>query len=100
MPVPKRNIFQWCRRFIRLPFFITIGAIAVLYFFNDNSAMTYYQRELNIERLKQEISDNRDTLEYYRSLTRQLDTDREMLERVVREHHHMQRQNEDIYIFD
>lgn len=92
--------FKWCRRYVRLPFFLTVGAIVCLYFFNDNSALTYYESQLEISRLKEEIKDNADTLAYYKELTRSLDSDRAALEKIVRERHHMRRTNEDVYIYE
>lgn len=96
----QRTFWQWCGRYIRLPFFITIAAIIALYFFNDNSALTYYDYQVRIAELKAQIKENTDTLEYYRQLTRSLDNDRETLERIVRERYHMRRANEEIYLFD
>ena len=37
-------------------------------------------------------------MQYYRRLNASLDTDPETLERIVREHYHMQRVNEDVYV--
>ncbi|MCM1111277.1 MAG: septum formation initiator family protein [Clostridium sp.] len=81
-----------------MPFLITIGAIATLYFFNDNSALTYYDYEVRISNLRAQIRENQDTLEYYQALNRSLDTDREALERIVRERYHMQRTDEEVYL--
>lgn len=75
-------------------------AIVSLYFFNDNSALTYYESQLRISSLKAEIKENVDTLEYYRAMTRSLDRDRASIERIVRERHHMRRANEDVYIYE
>lgn len=93
----KRTFIQWCRRYVRLPFPLTVAAIAILYFFNDNSALTYYDYQVQIADLKAQIKANTDTLEYYKALNRNLDTDPEVLERIVRERYHMQRTNEDVY---
>ena len=38
-------------------------------------------------------------MNYYRSLNQRLDTDPQTLERIVREQYHMQRPNEDVYVF-
>lgn len=90
----------WCTRYIRLPFVMTVTAIVCLYFFNDNSALSYYESQLKISRLKAEIQDNIDTLNHYRALSRSLDRDRSSVERIVRERHHMRRNNEDVYIYE
>ncbi len=56
--------------------------------------------ELNqrINELELEISENEDTLQYYRQLNRALNTDAETMEKIVRENYHMQRPTEDVYI--
>lgn len=97
---PKSPFFLWCRRYVRFPFLLTVGAIVCLYFFNDNSALTYYESQLEISRLKEEIKQNADTLAYYKALTRSLDSDRQTLEKIVRERHNMRRVNEDVYIYE
>ena len=46
------------------------------------------------------ISEYEDTLLHYQRLNAKLDTDPAELEKIVREHYHMQRPSEDVYIFD
>lgn len=94
------TLWEWCKRYIRLPFFLTVAAIVCLYFFNDNSALTYYESQLEISRLKAEIKQNTDTLEHYRALSQSLDREKEAIEKIVRERHHMRRASEDIYLYD
>ncbi|MDE5627916.1 MAG: septum formation initiator family protein, partial [Candidatus Amulumruptor sp.] len=74
--------------------------IAFVLFFNDNSLLTTYEHEQEINRLRTEIKENRDTLRYYEALNRALDTDIETMERIVRERYHMQRPTEDVYVFE
>ncbi len=62
--------------------------------------MDTYEAEKEIDRLTTEIRHEMDTLNYYRRLNASLDTDRETMERIVREQHHMQHPNEDVYIFE
>ena len=73
---------------------------AFVMFFNDNSVVETYEAEKEIDRLTTEIRHELDTLNYYRRLNASLDTDRETMERIVREQHHMQHPNEDVYIFE
>ena len=94
------KIYRWTRRYISLTLIASIGVIIFVLFFNENSVMHTYEYTLEIERLKAEIQDNRDTLLYYEDLNRRLDTDKETMERIVREQYHMQRINEDVYIFE
>lgn len=91
---------RWIRRYVRLPFILTVGVIVALYFFNDHSALTYYEYETRINELKAEIQATTDTLEHYRRLNHNLNTDKETMERIVRERHHMQRADEDVYIME
>ncbi len=90
----------WIRRYVRPSFVITAAIIAFVLFFNDNSILTTYEHEREIDRLKAEIKECNDTLRYYQALNRALDTDVETMERIVRERYHMQRPSEDIYIFE
>lgn len=94
------KFYKWCRRYMSFTFFAMAGVLAFVLFFNDNSVMSNYEHEREIERLRAEIQSNRDTLEYYQSLNERLDTDPETMERIVREQYHMQRPNEDIYIVE
>ena len=90
----------WMRRYLRPGFMITTAIIAFVLFFNDNSLLTTYEHEQEINRLRTEIKENRDTLRYYEALNRALDTDIETMERIVRERYHMQRPTEDVYVFE
>lgn len=94
------RFLAWCRRYLS---FTLLGAIAVavfVMFFNENSVLNTYEAEKEIDRLNSEIRHELDTLNYYRRLNASLDTDRETMERIVREQHHMQHPNEDVYIFE
>ena len=94
------TFFTWCKNYIRLPFLLGIAVIVFLTFFNENNVMRYYEYDSEIERLRTEIKNNEDTIAYYRDLNRRLRTDRATLERIVREQYHMQRRNEDVYVFE
>ena len=69
-------------------------------FFTDNSVPETYVYDREIERLRLEIQAANDTLQYYRSLNRNLSTDAGTTEMVVREQYHMQRPNEDVYVIN
>lgn len=77
---------------------VVSGIIIYMLFFTDNSAALAYEQNRQIEALQAEIKDNRDTLEYYERLNHALSVDPEAMERVVREHYHMQRDNEDVFV--
>lgn len=95
-----KDFFNWCRRYLSLTLFaaIVVGALAL--FFNENSLLRTVDQEQRIDELKASIKDATDTLEYYRSLNRSLETDPETMERIVRENYHMQHPDEDVYVFE
>lgn len=95
-----KKIFKWCRSYVTLTFVGVVGFVVFLTFFTDNSVVKKMEYEKEIARLKAEIQQNTDTLEYYRQLNNSLSTDREEMERIVRERYHMQRTNEDVYVFE
>lgn len=91
---------KWFRRYISVRFVIGLGLVVALLFFTDSSLMNdvEYRR---IERdLQDQIAQYEDTLLYYQELNRKLDTDPAELEKIVREHYHMKRASEDVYIID
>lgn len=90
----------WCRRYIRPGFVATAALVVFVLFFNDNSILNTYEHEIEIERLRAEIQQNKDTLMYYEALNRRLDTDIETMERIVREQYHMDRPGEDVFVFE
>ncbi|MDE6080320.1 MAG: hypothetical protein K2G35_09695 [Duncaniella sp.] len=95
-----QELRAWSKRYLSLTLVAAIGVAAVVLFFNENSLVKSVEQERRIEELNAAISEAGDTLMYYRRLNRQLDRDRETMERIVREEHHMQRPEEDVYIFE
>lgn len=95
-----KEFFNWCRRYLSLTLLAALVVGAVVLFFNENSLIRTVGQEQRIDELNMLIKDATDTLEYYRSLNRSLDTDKETMERIVREQYHMQHPDEDVYIFD
>ncbi len=95
-----KNAFKWCRSYVTPIFLGVIAFIVYLSFFTENSIMKKREYEKEIERLEAEIKNSRDTLEYYNRLNSSLSTDREEMERIVRERYHMQHSNEDVYVFE
>ncbi|MDE6074437.1 MAG: septum formation initiator family protein, partial [Muribaculaceae bacterium] len=94
-----KAIRDWCRRYISLTLIAVLAFMAFVLFFNENSVMKGYELNREIERLKAEIKENTDSMNYYLHMNELLRTDRETMERVVREQYHMQRDNEDVYVF-
>ena len=96
-----RQLYEWGRRYITVPLIgVVCFTIYVCFLKEDNSVVTRMQYENEIEDLKAEIGANLDSLELYNRLNASLETNRDDIERVVREHYHMKRSNEDIYVFE
>lgn len=95
-----KEFITWCKRYLSFTLLAAITVGALVLFFNENSLLTSIEQERLISELEARISDANDTLTYYRDLNRSLNTDKETMERIVREQHHMQHPDEDVYIFE
>lgn len=94
------KLLNWCKRYISLTSIAVLGVFIYMLFFQENSSARIYGYERTIDSLRQEIKVQEDTMLYYRSLNRGLDTgDRAVIERAVRENFNMALPDEDIYIF-
>lgn len=93
------DFINWCRRYLSFTLLAALVVLALVLFFNENSLVRTIDQERRIDELKAQIEDATDTLEYYRGLNNSLRNDRETMERIVREQHHMQHPDEDVYIF-
>lgn len=94
------DFINWCRRYLSLTLLASLVVLAVVLFFNENSLVSTIDQEQRIDELQARIDDTTDSLQYYRSLNRSLSNDRETMERIVREQHHMQHPDEDVYLFE
>ncbi len=95
-----KEFITWCKRYLSFTLLAAITVGALVLFFNENSLLASIEQERRISELEARISDANDTLTYYRDLNRSLNTDKETMERIVREQHHMQHPDEDVYIFE
>lgn len=96
----KKQRFSWIRRYVKLPFICVLAYLLFVLFFNENSIARSIELNEVIDSLKQEIKFYKDTTQHYINLNEQLNNNPEVMERVVREKYHMNRPNEDIYIFE
>lgn len=99
----KMRIFvamKWLRRYISLPLLLIVGFIVFVLFFNENSVMRSMEYASQKRELQVEIKNYEDTIRLYEELNRRLDSDPAELEKIVRVHYHMQRADEDVYVFD
>lgn len=95
-----KNFMAWCRRYLSLTLLAAIVVGALVLFLNENSLLRTVEQQNRIEELQAQIKDATDTLNHYRQLNHSLQTDRETMEKIVREQHHMQHPDEDVYIFE
>ena len=91
---------KWFRRYFSLTLAAVVAFVMFVLFFNENSFMRNVELKREIEALKAEIRSNEDTLQYYQDMLEKLNTDRETMEKIVREQYHMQRPSEDVYVTD
>ncbi|MCM1355823.1 MAG: hypothetical protein NC212_05400 [Staphylococcus sp.] len=94
------NFYAWCKRYLSFTLLAAIVVGALVLFLNENSLLRTMEQEQRIDELEAAISDATDTLNYYRDLNHSLDTDKETMERIVREQYHMQHPDEDVYIYE
>lgn len=94
------DFISWCRRYLSFTLLGALAVLSIVLFFNENSLVSTIGQEQRIDELQTLILDAQDTLELYRGLNRSLDTSRETLERIVREQHHMQHPDEDVYLLE
>lgn len=93
-------MIKWLKRYISFPLLLVMGFIGYVLFFNENSVARSVEYAARIRDLQRQVASCEDTLKLYESLNHALDSDPEELERIVREHYHMQRPSEDVYIFE
>ena len=89
----------WVRRRAHLPILLIGTLTIVLLVVNDDTSISLnmeYDRQINA--LKKEIAECRDSAAYYRSQRDGIIHGSSDLERLAREKFHMQRPSEDVYI--
>lgn len=91
---------NWLKRYISWPLLLAVAFLTYVLFLNDNSLLADMEYAEQERELMAKISACEDTLLYYEQLNSKLDTDPVELEKIVREHYHMQLPSEDVYIFE
>jgi len=72
----------------------------MMLFFGDNNYMQISKQKNEINKLNSQIKNMEDSAQYYERKYRELDTDKENLEKLAREQYGMKRINEDVYETD
>lgn len=98
MSLLKMSRPKWMPRWLNLPLVIFIGFIVSLLFFGENNYLKINEYKSRINELKAEIKLNEDSAAYYEAKVRELNTDRESLEKIAREKYGMKHQNEEVFI--
>ena len=91
---------KWIPRWLNIPLLIFVGFVIVLLFFGDNNYMRINKYRSQINDLKSQIQNNKDSAAMYEAKINELNTDKESLERLVREKYGMKRTNEEVFITD
>jgi len=95
--VKKANF--WIRRRSHLPILVIGTLMVMLLLFNDDTSISLnmeYERQIN--ELKEEIAQCRDSAAYYRQQRESIIHGTGNLEHLAREKFHMQRPSEDVFI--
>lgn len=91
---------KWLSNLLTLPKLVFVAFICSLIFFGDNSCLRKLEYNDQINDLKAQIKANQDSTKIYEAKVRELNTDRETLEKIAREKYGMKRVNEEVYITD
>ncbi len=91
---------KWVPEWVTFTFVVFVVFVVMMLFYGESSYLksNEYTQQINV--LKQEIKENRDTAQVYKRKIQELNTDKESLERVAREKYGMKRENEDVYVTD
>ncbi|MCM1378390.1 MAG: hypothetical protein NC097_01315 [Clostridium sp.] len=89
----------WMKRRSHIPtIIIGTGIIMLLYFNEETSWSRSVEYDRRIAELKEQIKQERDSLEFYRSRRAAIVSGQADLEHMAREQFHMQRPSEDVFL--
>ena len=91
---------KWVPSWVSFTFVAFVVSIGVMMFYGESSYVKSNNYTQQINQLKNEIKENRDSAAYYNQKVNELNTDKETLERIAREKYGMKRHNEDVYTTD
>ena len=94
-----KRINFWVKRKVHLPLLIVAGVIVTLLFLNEDTSMSLNMKyDKEIQELKSQIQECRDSAMYYKHKREALLTESDELEHVAREQYNMQRPTEDVFL--
>ena len=91
---------KWFASLVTVPKLIFVTFICSLIYRADNSCVRKIQYNDQVKDLKAQIQANKDSTRFYEAKVRELNTDRETLEKIAREQYGMKRVNEEVFITD
>lgn len=91
---------SWVPRWMSFTLAFSIFMIVSLFFTGPNNFMRVVELKKEINELKTEIKNKRDTAAIYEAKSQEFRTDKASLECLAREKYGMKRLNEDVYITD
>lgn len=91
---------KWLPLWLNLPAVLFLAFLVMLLFFGEYKYTKVSEQKSEINKLKAQIKSKEDSAMYYEKKYRELDTDRENLEKLAREQYSMKRTNEDVYKTD
>lgn len=94
-----KKFYNWCKRYISVLTIVVLLLVVYVLLGQENSMFRLMEYSRTIDSLNVEIANARDSLEKYDRLNSQLQTNPELMERVVREQYNMVREGEDVYVF-
>lgn len=93
------SAWAWCRRYLSPATVVAVLALAYIIFSGEHNVFRAIDNDRRIDSLKAVLTAERDTMLYYKSLNDRIDSDRDLIERVVREQYRMKRLGEEVFIF-
>jgi len=89
---------KWVPEWVTFTFVVFVIFVVFMLFYGESSYMKSNEYTQQINELKREIKENRDTTRLYQQKIKELNTDKESLERIAREKYGMKHENEDVYV--
>lgn len=77
---------------------VVVAFLVWMTFFDRNSLLLHVERERNISALQDSISFYKREIERQKTFLRELESDPKQMEKFVREHYNMKKDDEDIYL--
>ncbi len=97
---PHLSSFRlWLKRYMSWPTIVCVLIVCYVVFSGEHTVFNTIDYDRQIDSLRSCLEAERDTMLYYRDLNQRLSSDRDLMERVVREQYGMKRSTEDVYIF-